>query len=204
MEKSHKPEKREQIIAAALSLFGRTHNVKKVSLEDIAAEAGVSPTTIYNIFGNREKLIFEVIKVLTLKNLDKNKQLVQSSLPFPQKLAAIVSGKQDMMEKLDAEIIDKIICQDESMRPFIDEIYVKEIKPLWLKIMTDGKREGFIDDSLDLNALMVYLDIVKAGLSARADLMKDFASNPVLTLNITRLMFYGFLKKDIPLFQKGG
>jgi AcrR family transcriptional regulator len=196
----NKPEKREQIITAALALFGRTHNVKKVSLEDIAREARVSPTTIYNIFGTRDKLVFEVIKVITLKNLNKNKQLVQSSIPFPQKLAAIVSGKQDLIEKLDSEIIGKIISQDASMRPFVDEIYAKEIKPLWLKIMTDGKQEGFIDDSVDLDSLMVYLDIIKAGLSARTDLMKEFASNPGLTLNTTRLMFYGFMKKDIRLF----
>jgi AcrR family transcriptional regulator len=197
MKKGNQPEKRQQIISTAHDLFARTHNVKKVSLEDIAEVAGVSPTTIYNLFGTREKLVFEVIKVITLKNLDKNKQLVQSSIPFPQKLAAIVSGKQDLMEKLDTEIIEKIISQDKSMQPFVDEIYTKEIRPLWLKIMTDGKQEGFIDDSLDLDSLMLYLDIIKAGLSSRPDLMKVFASNPALTLNITRLMFYGFIKKEV-------
>ncbi len=57
-------EKRERILAAALSLFQRTHDVKRVSLEAIAREAGVSPTTIYNHFGTREALVAEVAKAL--------------------------------------------------------------------------------------------------------------------------------------------
>jgi TetR/AcrR family transcriptional regulator, cholesterol catabolism regulator len=200
MKENNNPLKKEQINAAALALFSRTHNVKKVSIEDIAAEAGVSPTTIYNTFGTREKLIFEVIKVITLKNLEKNRQLVNSALPFPQKLMAIIGGKRDLMDKLDAEIVEKIATQDASMRPFIDELYEKELTPLWKKMMQDGQKEGYIDEKLDMEALMIYLDIVKAGLSARPELMKKFAENPTLIINITRLMFYGFMKNNVRLF----
>jgi AcrR family transcriptional regulator len=42
---SEKSDKRQQILAAARTLFNRTHNVKRVSLEAIAEEASVSPTT---------------------------------------------------------------------------------------------------------------------------------------------------------------
>ena len=63
--------KRERILTAAIRLWRETHNVKKVSLEDIAREAGVSPTTVYNNFGTRDGLVQEVIKHLTREMLDK-------------------------------------------------------------------------------------------------------------------------------------
>ncbi len=195
-------DKSTKILNATKVLFSRTHDVKRVSIEAIATEAGVSPTTIYNNFGDRETLIFEFIKDLTKTNLERNKAIVNSSLPFAQKLMSIISGKIDLAEKVDKEIIEKLLTQDKTIAPFVDQIYEQEIKPLWLKIMADGKKEGYIDPFLDDIALVAYLDIIQAGLKAKQDLFKDFADNMSLIEQLTRLMFYGFLKKDIDLFQK--
>jgi len=49
--------KREVIIETTVELFRQTHDVRKVSIEDIAAAAKVSATTIYNQFGSREALV---------------------------------------------------------------------------------------------------------------------------------------------------
>jgi AcrR family transcriptional regulator len=197
-------DKRIRILNATKALFNRTHDVKRVSIEAIADEAGVSPTTIYNNFGDRETLIFEFIKDLTRVNLERNKAIVRSEMPFPQKLTGIISGKMDIAAKVDSEIIEKLLTQDKKIAPYVDEIYEQEIKPLWLEIMTDGKKHGYIDPSLDETALVTYLDIIQAGLKAKQDLFKDFADNMTLIEQLTRLMFYGFLKKDIDLFQKEG
>jgi AcrR family transcriptional regulator len=203
-KKVEKLDKHSKILNATKLLFSRTHDVKRVSIEDIAAEAGVSPTTIYNNFRDRETLIFEFIKDLTRANLDKNKALVNSDLPFAKKIMGIIGGKMALAEKIDSEIIEKLLTQDKKIAPFIDQIYEQEIKPLWLKIMADGKKQGYIDPSYDEAALIAYLDIIQAGLKAKQDLFKDFANNMTLIEQLTRLTFYGFLKKDIDLFQKEG
>jgi AcrR family transcriptional regulator len=200
--RSNKPDKRKTILDAAKALFNRTHDVKRVSLEAIAVEAGVSPTTIYNQFGDRETLIFEVVKDLASQNLERNRTLVRSDLPFPQKIIGIISGKLDLTEKVNSEIIEKLLSQDRKIAPFIDEIYAREIRPLWQEIMADGKKQGYIDSTLDEEALLVYLDIIQAGLKARPELFKDFQVNMSLIRQLTRLMFYGFLKKDIDFFHK--
>lgn len=197
-----KTDKRQTIISAAVFLFRHTHNVKKVSLETIAQEAGVSPTTIYNLFGTREKLVFEVIKVLAKENIDHNRKLVRSSLPFPKKLFGIISGKVDLASELNNEILTKIVTQDATVAPLIDALYETEIRPLWFAILADGKKQGYIDKKLDENALFIYLDIVKAGLSARKDLAQSLTDNPTLIEQITRIFYNGVLKKDIDLFTR--
>ncbi|MDD5287595.1 MAG: helix-turn-helix domain containing protein [Dehalococcoidales bacterium] len=197
-------DKSQKIIDAAVSLFQRTHDVKKVSLEAIAHEAKVSPTTIYNNFSNRENLLCEVIKVLARENLDSNRKLVCSDIPFPQKITGIISGKLDLASKTNTEIIDKLISQDKTIAPFIDEIYKNEIRPLWLEIIADGKKQGYIDASLDEEALLTYLDALKAGFKAKQDVLRNFADKMELIEQLTRIMFYGFLKKDIDLFRKEG
>ncbi|MDD4874460.1 MAG: TetR/AcrR family transcriptional regulator [Dehalococcoidales bacterium] len=199
-----KPDKQQRILDAALSLFRNTHDIKKVSLEAIAREAKVSPTTIYNNFGTREKLISEVIKVLIKENMDLNRSLVFSDMPFPQKMIGIISGKMNMAANLNNEIIEKIITQDETLAPLINEIYESEIRPLWLRILEDGKKEGYIDASLNDEALLIYLDVLKAGFEVRQDILKNFTDKIGLIEQLTHIMFYGFLKKDIDLFKKGG
>jgi AcrR family transcriptional regulator len=205
MKKSaDKSEKRQKILNAAKSLFNRTHDFRRVSLEDIAAEAGVSPTTIYNNFGNRETLVYEVIKDMVNTNLESNRTLIHSKLPFPQKLIGIISSKMDMAGAVNGEIIEKLISQDKRIAPFIDKLFETEIKPLWKKIVEDGKKQGYIEPALDDEALFVYLDVLQAGFRARPELLHGFKENTGFMEQLTRLMFYGFLKKDIDLFRKEG
>ena len=198
------PSKRQLVMNAAVALFRQTHDVKKVSLESIAREAGVSPATIYNQFGNRENLLCEVIKILIRDNLERNRSIVDADLPFAQKIAAIVSGKLDMATELNCEVVSKLISQDPAISPFIDEIYTNEIRPLWLTMLADGKKQGYIEESLDEGALLIYLDALKAGLKVKQDALKNFRQNPALIEQLTHIMFYGFLKKDISLFKKEG
>jgi AcrR family transcriptional regulator len=197
-------DKSQKIIDAALSLFQRTHDVRKVSLEVIAHEAKVSPTTIYNNFGNRENLLYEVIKVLVRENLNSNRKLVHSDIPFPQKITGIISGKRYLVSKTNTEIIDKLISQDKTVASFIDEIYENEIRPLWLEVLADGKRQGFIDSSLDDEVLLTYLDVLNAGFKARQDVLQNFTNKIDLIEQLTHILLYGFLKKDIDLFKKEG
>jgi len=196
-----KKRNRQRIITAAVSLFRHTHNVKKVSLETIAREAGVSPATIYNNFGNRENLLYEVIKVLVKENIERNSSIVRSDIPFPQKISGIMSGKLDMASQLDSELINKMVSQDITIAPFIDKIYENEIKILWHELIIAGKKEGYIDDALDDKILLIYLDVVKEGLGARKNVFQDIKDNLNLIKQLTQIMFYGFLKKDIGLFQ---
>jgi AcrR family transcriptional regulator len=195
--------KREIILAAAVSLFSRSHDIKKVSLEDIAAEAHVSPTSIYNHFNNRDTLVYEVVKELARVNIERNKAIVRSDMPFAQKLTGIISGKMDMTDKVNGEIIEKMLSQDKKIAPFIDEIYENEIKPLWKEIMADGKKQGYVDPSLDETAIVIYLDMLEAGLKSKMGIFQNIKENMRLLEQLTHIMFYGFLKKDIDLFQKG-
>jgi AcrR family transcriptional regulator len=202
-DETKKEVKHQKILEAAVDLFQRSHDIKRVSLEAIARQAGVSPTTIYNHFSTREELIFEVLKHITSRTIDRNRELIRSDMPFPQKLISIISGKKDLVDQVHSEIVEKMLSQDGKIAPFVDEIYQQDIRPLWREMLADGKRQGYIDPALDEDALLIYLDIIKDGLSVNPGLMKDFKEKMGLIEQVTRLMFYGFLKKEIDLFQKG-
>jgi AcrR family transcriptional regulator len=195
-------EKRPKILAAATDLFRRTHDVRRVSLEAIAREADVSPTTIYNYFGTREALVAEVAKTLFREILDMARSFLHSDLPFPRKLTDIIAGKIDITSQVNGEVLTKLLSQDKSMAGFVEETFRTEVAPMWLEFIAEGKKQGYVDPAIDPSALIIYFNIIRAGMASQSELMKDWQKNMPVIENLTRLMFYGFLKKEIDLFQK--
>ena len=141
-------------------------------------------------------------KNLLKENIERNRALIRSELPFPQKIISIISGKLDMVGKVNGEILQKMVSQDQNIVPFINEIMEHEVKPLWLEMVAGGKKEGYIDPTLDDGLLLAYLDIIQAGFRAKPEILEDIVDNLEFLEQLTHLMFRGILQKDIDLFQK--
>lgn len=203
MKKSIDQTKRAKILSAAVELFRSSHEMRKVSIEDIARQARVSPTTIYNYFGTREALVGEVAKSLVVAIGERSHEFIHSSLPFPQKLVAIISGKIDLTSQMSDEVIAKMVSQDPDMADFVANAFKSEFYPLWHEFLAQGKAEGYVDQDLDAEAFLLLMDILRAGFGSRADLLKDWQKNMAILEKVTRIVFYGFLRKEIDLFPKG-
>ena len=197
-------EKRQRILDAAVDLFRSAPQVRKVSIEDIAARAHVSPTTIYHYFGMRDALVADVAKRLILAITEQARHFLRSALPFPEKLQAVISGKIALASAMSDEVVLKMIDQDPAMGRFVENTYRTEIAPLWHEFLEAGKAEGYIAPDLDEEVFLSYLDILLVGFRARADLFKDWRQSQNLAAleKMTRLVFYGFLRKEIDLFPK--
>ncbi len=197
-------EKRQRILDASVELFRSAHQVRKVSIEDIAARAQVSPTTIYHYFGTREALVAEVAKRLILAITEQARHFLRSALPFPAKLQAIISGKIALASAMSDEVVLKMSDQDPEMGRFVETTYRTEIAPLWHEFLESGKAEGYIAPDLDEEVFLAYLDVLLVGFRSRADLFKGWRQSQNLAAleKMTRLVFYGFLRKEIDLFPK--
>ncbi|GAB3877573.1 hypothetical protein GCM10027612_00630 [Microbispora bryophytorum subsp. camponoti] len=53
--------RREELIAAALELFGR-HDAEDVSIDDVAASAGASRALVYHYFGGKQELYVAALR----------------------------------------------------------------------------------------------------------------------------------------------
>jgi hypothetical protein len=70
-------------------------------------------------------------------------------------------------------------------------------------MLAEGKQQGYIDPDLDDEVLLAYIDVLKAGFQARPELLRGFTQDMNFIEKLTHIAFYGFLKKEIDLFQKG-
>ncbi|OBW60757.1 TetR/AcrR family transcriptional regulator [Dehalococcoides mccartyi] len=187
---------RDKIISAATHLFLNSHDAGKVSIEDIARKARVSPTTIYNNFGGRKALVQGVVKKIIDNNIAQAKNIMASSLPFPDKIQLILSNKNDMAGKMPEEILKKLVHMDDDVAALIQEIYQKEIQPMWQKLIADGKAEGYVDPSISEETAFIYLKIMRDGFNANAALFEPSKDKINLMMGLSRIMMYGFFKND--------
>ena len=190
-----KSTKKALLISAAIKLWQETHDVNKVSLADIARTAGVSPTTVYNNFSTREGLIEDVVRHLIGEVLDKQWSIIQSDLPFPQKMQGIISAKMNNLKGLHTDILDKF-STDPVMVKYMDEIYRTEMRPMMTAIMEEGKLQGYIHPDLPVEAVMVYLDILKAGGTACARELHSIVTDPRMMAGLTRIIYFGIFQKE--------
>lgn len=58
---AYREELRHQILVVAMSLF-KKNGVKSVKMDDIAAEMGISKRTLYELYSNKEDLLYECVK----------------------------------------------------------------------------------------------------------------------------------------------
>jgi AcrR family transcriptional regulator len=187
--------KTERIITTAIKLWRETHNVQKVSLADIAREAGVSQTTVYNNFGTRDGLIEEVIRHLMRETLDKQWAVVRSDLPIPMKIQSIISVKTSTMQGIQTDVLAKF-SSDISTKQYLDKMYQAEMKPMMNEIIDDGKRQGYIRTDLPNEAVMIYLDMLKEGGLANTEQLQRIVNDAQLMSGLTRLIYYGLFQKE--------
>ena len=75
---SEKNELREKILKTANIQF-YTHGIKDVRMDDIAAMLGISKRTLYQLFENKEELLYEGIKYGHKLSIEKAKQLIRNA-----------------------------------------------------------------------------------------------------------------------------
>lgn len=197
-------DKKDRIIAAAMKLWQQAHKVNKVSLADITAEAGVSPTTVYNNFGTREGLVYEVIRHIFSETINRQKAVLKSDLPFPEKIQSVISAKMEPIKGMELDLLDKI-CTDPATRQYVEELTESEFKPMTKAIIQEGKREGYIRHDIPDEVIMLYFDIMRTGEMACTKEISRVITDKGTTLAFTKLIYFGLFQKEFDLsFNNGG
>ena len=93
----NKAKRRDAILDAALTLLG-SRDSNDITTEEIAALAGVSPATVYNLVGTRGEVIHQLVARImeqlgkSLNALDPTEPIAAAQLIIDQSVQALVSN----------------------------------------------------------------------------------------------------------------
>jgi AcrR family transcriptional regulator len=196
---------KESIMSAALELF-HAHGFKRVSINEIAAKAGVSPVSIYNHYGSKDVLIQNVVKRLLDGIYEKREAIFKAKISFPEKMQQMLTAKTSAAYDFQGEHFQIDVYNDPELQDYIENVVMKKTNEQMTAFFDEGKRGGYINPEFSPAAINIYFEIFRQGWAGLKNLPKDPKQLSQLIHELFNLSLYGFMGKpsDKPNFDAKG
>ncbi len=188
-------EKRKEILKknikeAAFALF-RVYGIQGVKMTDIAKKADVSKVSIYNFFGSKMNLVKNIIFDFMDQAYLEMREIMNQELSFDKKFNQIFNLSYQSFDKLregDSDgLINNELIQNEEVQIFLREYSEKKIKPLFRELISQGQREGSVDETLDITTVFLYIQTMQTILNSSLTIKQRN--------DLGKLIFYGIRGK---------
>jgi AcrR family transcriptional regulator len=185
-----KAKKIESIRAAAMDLF-QHYGIHKVSINEIAKKAHVSPATLFNYYGSKEQLIMDVLTVQMDTQLDKYEHILREDISFIEKTKQIMFGEIEMMGQL-SSVYSGAELKPSPLVNFLQTYEGEKLIPFFMQYVEMGQAEGFFPEKLDTSHLLAYFDMYKHQMIRIMESCSE-AEQKSLFEKFTEFFFYGLI-----------
>jgi AcrR family transcriptional regulator len=185
----------ERIQTSALELF-ISAGADKVSMDAIAARAKVSKVTIYKYFHSKENLRQEIIKRYIDESLAAIQKLLDNDLDFLEKLKITLVAQLNSLKVAGSQALFDLLEVDSQSEGNRQDSLQNRIREIMYRLYEEGKKEGYIDESLSFETLYLFSEIFQAGFKA---IWSNYAPNSIdaETLEqLVQLCFYGIIRRS--------
>lgn len=159
VSEAHVEARRQQIVDAAFLCFARK-GFHPTTMQEICAEAGLSPGAIYTYFDSKESIILEACNA---SQQATDEELLAKALEQDDMRAVLHGLAQAFLIRLDgpeAEVLNKAVLQlwaetavNEEVRASYEERY-QAMRAALLKLVNEGQRRGDFNRALDSDAIV--------------------------------------------------
>ncbi len=185
-----------QIVETANHLFYK-YGIRRVTIEEICKEAGVSKMTFYKFFKNKVDLALVLSAKIFDEGEHKYRELMNEDISFEAKIKKTVRLKFEGSEELSAEFVKEIY--DNSFPELYDywESRRKKMLQMILRDYTDAQENGWMRKDIKPEFILYITNklLEMASDTALQSMYKDMRS---LIMELTNLFFYGILERKDP------
>ena len=186
-------EKFESIVSAAKSLFWK-HGIRRVSIEEICQDAGVSKMTCYKYFRNKAAIAKYLIEDLFESGIKAYKEIYNSDISYEEKVKKMVDLKMSNAHEMSQELLDDIYkYQDEELYETIETIK-KRMLGIYLDDIREAQKIGEIRSDVKPEFMLYFLNHLTEMLT---DLrLVGIYSNPEqMIVEVMNFFFYGIMPR---------
>lgn len=172
----------------------KQYHPNKVSIRDIAAEAGVSVVTIYNHFLNKDGLIFEIVKQMTEEQLETFQQVLEGSASFQEKMQVMMVRKARTISDFHPDFINYMMVQPE-INEYLLDTYHRIGFPMIQQLIEQGKREGFIAADMPVSLIMSVFELYTRDLTSKNSILLNSHNLASEYEKLFEILIYGISGK---------
>jgi AcrR family transcriptional regulator len=187
--------KRELILKTGKDLFWK-FGFRRVTIEEICKEAGVSKMTFYKFFSNKMDLVKILMDEILMGALEEYHKINNSDVPYPEKVIMMIQLKKDQVKTMSNEFFrDYVQSADPEMIEYLNKLTQDN-----LKMFTDdfyrAQKAGDLREDVKVEFIMYIMNHMIE--MTHDDRLLDLYDNPQdLVMEITNFLFYGILNRDV-------
>lgn len=189
MENQNNSKKYRGLLSAARELFWK-HGFRRVSVEEICSEAGISKMTFYRFFPNKVELAKSVLDDIMDSSIQKYKDIMNEDAPFADKIGKIVMLKFEGTTDISQEfLMDFYKSQDLGLKEYLDD----KINNAWKFVLNDfraAQEKGWFRKDFKPEFLF-YLSQKFSEMVFDEKLRALYSSPQELIMEMTRFFAYG-------------
>ena len=194
MKASSNP-KRDLILQTGKDLFWK-FGFKRVTIEEICKEAGVSKMTYYKFFSNKMDLVKTLMDDLMQSALVKYRKLMDSGRPYPEKVMGMVELKREQTQSMSSEFFkDYLQSGDPELIAYLEKLSNDNLE-IFKNDFQKAQQNGDIRNDLKVEFIMAVLNHLIDWVQHDTSLLELYDEPQDLAVELTRFLFYGILDRD--------
>ena len=177
--------KRDQLLITGEALLVK-HGMRRVTVEEICRQAGVSKPTFYKYFENKAALAEGIVKGWIADVLEQVDRIEAAETPFPEKLKQILALKQTLSARPGPEFMADLIPLN------IDLGYALQRVMLFL---VKSQQEGDIRADVRPEVLMAAYNLLNS-MQHDPEIRSLYGDDEKLAGDVFKLFHYGVLSAE--------
>lgn len=178
--------KRDQLIQTGEALFVK-HGMRRVTVEEICRQAGVSKPTFYKYFENKAALARRIDEVWIEEALQRIGAIMEDAeAPFPEKLKQVLVIKQELAARPGPEFLDDLIRLDIDLSHALRRV---------MHFLVQGQQRGDIRADIRPEFLMAAFDVLNS-MQHDPRIRNLYEDAETLAGDVFKLYYYGALSAD--------
>ena len=191
MIETNKPKSYIAIVKSAKSLFWK-YGIRKVTVEEICKEAGVSKMTFYRNFNNKKEVAEQVVDELVGSSVKRYKSIMQQEVDFTKKIKQLIAFKHQESKDISPEFLKDIYQNDDSHLYKRIEAYRKQNLNEIIKDFEAAQKKGWIRKDLKMSFILYILNSLNEKMKDETFLAL-YRSPTEAIMELTNFFFYGIL-----------
>jgi AcrR family transcriptional regulator len=189
-------EIRERILNKAREMFTQ-FGYSKVTMEEVAAELGMSKKTLYKFFPGKEQLIRSIIMEVKCEVSEYCDALIQKEdVDFVDKLKQLMNFFTKQAEKFRGPLLNDLQKAVPECWEELNDLRIKHSYQKFSELLEQGKKAGAFREDIDQQLiLLIFMNAMQALLSPDVLSRVPFSGNQVFE-TLIKVIFEGVLSEE--------
>ena len=176
------------IVNSAKTLFWK-YGIRKVSVEEICMEAGISKMTFYRNFTNKNEVANKLLDQIVNASISEYRTIMNQDIPFSDKVHQLIQLKHRRSNGISQEFLNDVYMHYTHLKNRLEEYREQMLKDI-IRDLKKAQKKGEIRKDIKPAFILYMLNLLNEKLLDE-QLIAIYNNTSDLIMELTKFFFYG-------------